>query len=73
MATMQSAITSLFIWIILLGALFIICFKLMKRFCPRLLVFEEVNEEEEEPNHHDIIVHEEEIQMESIAGEVFYR
>jgi|TARA_B100001971_G_scaffold58796_1_gene53820 hypothetical protein len=71
---MQNAIASLFIWIILIGAFCIISYKFLKRFCPRLLVFEEVNEEEvneeEEPNHHNIIV--EEIQMENIAGEVFY-
>jgi len=75
MTTMQSAITGLFIWIIIVGAFCILCYKFMKRFCPRLLVFEEVEEvnDEEELNHHNIIVHEEEIQMENIAGEVFYR
>lgn len=74
MVNMQNAITGLFIWILIVGAFCILCYKFMKRYCPRLLVFEEVEEvNDEELNHHNIIVREEEIQMENIAGEIVYR
>tara|TARA_B110001454_G_scaffold194928_1_gene196835 strand:+ start:474 stop:650 length:177 start_codon:yes stop_codon:yes gene_type:complete len=50
----RNTVYSLFIWMMILSTLVIMCYQLIKRFCPRLLIFEEV---------------EEEIQMENIAGE----
>ena len=61
----KNTVYSLFIWIIILSTLVVMCYKLMKRLFPNLLIFEEVN---------DVVVREEEVRMEHIAGEeVFIR
>lgn len=73
----RNTVYSLFIWMIILSALVIMCYQLIKRLFPNLLIFEEVNdvvvrEEDRLPAHNIIIqrIHmEEEIQMENIAGE----
>ncbi len=62
----RNTVYSLFIWMIILSALVIMCYQLIKRLFPNLLIFEEVNDVvvREEDRHM-----EEEIQMENIAGE----